>query len=70
MITEKTVGQNIRSWRAKRRLTQDALSKKADIPYTTLTKIETDVITNPSIQTIIKIAKGLGIGADKLIKGI
>jgi hypothetical protein len=29
----------------------------ADLPYTTLTKIESNVITKPSIQTVAKIAK-------------
>jgi len=44
------------------------LARKADLPYTTLTKIETNVITKPSIQTVMKIAKGLGISIDNLIK--
>jgi DNA-binding XRE family transcriptional regulator len=47
---------------------QRALSKKADIPYTTLAKIESDVIQNPSLKTITKIADGLGITLDDLIK--
>lgn len=44
------------------------LARKSDLPYTTLTKIETNVITKPTIQTVAKIAKGLGIGIDELIK--
>ena len=47
---------------------QDELARKSDLPYTTLTKIETNVITKPSIQTVVKIAKGLGLGIDDLIK--
>jgi DNA-binding XRE family transcriptional regulator len=47
---------------------QDELARKSDLPYTTLTKIETNVITKPSIQTVMKIAKGLGISIDDLIK--
>ncbi|HBB56805.1 TPA: hypothetical protein DCZ57_02110, partial [Patescibacteria group bacterium] len=39
-----------------------------DIPYTTLTKIESNVITKPSIQTVMKIAKGLGVSVDDLMK--
>ncbi|MDP3778530.1 MAG: helix-turn-helix transcriptional regulator [bacterium] len=42
--------------------------KKADIPYTTLAKVESDVIENPSLQTITKIAGGLGISLDDLVK--
>ncbi|MDD3608010.1 MAG: helix-turn-helix transcriptional regulator [Candidatus Moranbacteria bacterium] len=49
-------------------MTQDALARKCDIPYTTLTKIESNVITKPSIQTVIKIAAGLDISIDELLK--
>ena len=52
----------------KKDLTRDALAKKADILYTTLAKIESDVIQNPSLQTITKIADGLDITLDDLIR--
>ena len=64
----KSIGDKIKAWRKKREITQDALAKKADIPYTTLAKIESDVIENPSLQTITKIAKGLGVSLDDLVK--
>ncbi len=64
----KEIGDKIRAIRNKEELTQDALAKKADLPYTTLTKIESNVITKPSIQTVTKIAKGLGVSIDELIK--
>ena len=64
----KTIGDKIKAWRKKRGITQDALAKKADIPYTTLAKIESDVIENPSLQTITKIAGGLDISLDDLVK--
>jgi DNA-binding XRE family transcriptional regulator len=64
----RQIGDKIKVFRAKQGLTQDALARKCDIPYTTLTKIESNVITKPSIQTVIKIARGLGISVDNLIK--
>jgi len=64
----KTIGDKIKVWRKKKDLTQDALAKTANIPYTTIAKIESDVIQNPSLQTITKIADGLGITIDNLIK--
>lgn len=64
----KSIGTKIKTWRKKNNLTQDALARKANIPYTTLTKIESDVIKNPSIQTMAKIAEGLEITIDELIK--
>jgi transcriptional regulator with XRE-family HTH domain len=64
----KTVGDKVRVLRNKQSLTQDQLARKCDIPYTTLTKLESNVITKPSIQTVEKIAIGLGITIDELIK--
>ena len=64
----KTIGDKVRVLRNKQGLTQDQLARKCDIPYTTLTKLESNVITKPSIQTVEKIAVGLGITIDELIK--
>ena len=64
----QTIGDKIKLFRNKQGLTQDELARKSDLPYTTLTKIETNVITKPSIQTVVKIAKGLGITIDNLMK--
>ena len=62
------IGDKIKRLRNKQGLTQDELARKSDLPYTTLTKIESNVITKPTIQTVMKIAKGLGIGLDDLMK--
>ena len=64
----ETIGDKIKQLRNKQVLTQDELARKSDLPYTTLTKIETNVITKPTIQTVMKIAKGLGITIDDLMK--
>jgi len=64
----ETIGDKIKQLRNKQGLTQDELARKSDLPYTTLTKIESNVITKPTIQTVMKIAKGLGIGLDELMK--
>lgn len=65
---QATIGSKIKAWRAKKDLTQDELSKKAGIPYPTLVKIESDAVLNPSIDTVTKIAAGLGVSVDDLIK--
>lgn len=64
----RQIGDKIKTIRTKQGLTQDALARKCDIPYTTLTKIESNVITKPSIQTVVKIAAGLDISIDELLK--
>ena len=61
--------ENIKKLRKKKGLTQDKLARVADIPYATLNKIEMGVIQRPRIDTVSKIAKGLGVKIDKLVNG-
>jgi transcriptional regulator with XRE-family HTH domain len=62
------LGKRIKALRLKLQLSQDEFARKADIPYTTLTKIETGVIKKPSVFVMAKIAKALNITIDELIK--
>lgn len=64
------LGENIKRFRQKRKLTQDKLARLADIPYTSITKIETGVIKKPSVQAVAKIAKALSVIVDELLKGV
>lgn len=64
---EPTIGQKIRKLRLAKEMTQEALARKSDIPYTTLVKIESDAVKNPSIETVSKLAVGLEITVDELI---
>ena len=65
---ENKLGKKIKYLRTKLELSQDGFARKADIPYTTLTKIETGVIKKPSVFVMAKIAKALDISLDDLIK--
>jgi len=62
------LGIKIRSLRQDLKLSQDKFARKADIPYTTLIKIETGVIKKPSVFVIAKIAKALNVTIDKLVR--
>ena len=62
------ISERIKYWRQQKGMTQDALAKKADIPYTTLAKIESKIVVNPRMDTLIKLARGLEITIDELIK--
>lgn len=68
MTSGKVISENIKRLRAKLGLTQDDLAKKADIKYTTLMKVESGVVNRPSVQTMAKIAKALGVSIEDLIK--
>ncbi|MBI3618884.1 helix-turn-helix transcriptional regulator [Candidatus Peregrinibacteria bacterium] len=62
------LGKKIQKLRKETGLSQDEFARKADVPYTTLTKIETGVIKKPSVFVVAKIVKALGISVDDLIK--
>jgi len=62
------LGQKIKKLRQKLGLSQDDFARKADVPYTTLTKVETGVIKKPSVFVVSKIAKALGVDIEELIK--
>ncbi|MBX6362192.1 MAG: helix-turn-helix transcriptional regulator [Acidobacterium ailaaui] len=61
------LGKKIKKLRTGLGLSQDELARKADVPYTTLTKIETGVIKKPSVYVVAKIAKALNISIEELI---
>jgi len=54
--------------RQKLELSQDDFARKANVPYTTLTKIETGVIKKPSVFVVSKIAKALNVSIDELVQ--
>lgn len=68
MSSINMIGDNVKKFRKKKGLTQDGLARKADIPYTTLTKLESNVVKKPSVQTVAKIAKALNVNMEELIK--
>ncbi len=61
------LGKKIQKLRKELGLSQDEFARKADVPYTTLTKIETGVIKKPSVFVVAKIVKALGISVDDLL---
>ena len=65
---ENKLGKKIKALRLKFELSQDEFARKADIPYTTLTKIETGVIKKPSVFVMAKLAKTSGVSIEDLIK--
>ena len=59
---------NIKKYRNKLGISQDKLSKLADVTYNTIIKIESGANKNPTIETLQKIAKALDVGVDDLLK--
>jgi len=63
-----TIGKNIKRFRQDKGLSQDKLSKIADLSLNTVVKIELDESPNPTIETIQRIAKALDVSVDDLLK--
>ncbi len=62
------IGKNIKKYRNKAGISQDILSKKANLSFYTITKIEAGATPNPGIGTIKKIADALDILIDDLVR--
>ena len=62
------IGKNIKRLRQAKGISQDKLSKLADLSLQTIVKMETDESPNPTIETAQKIAKAFGVSIDDLMK--
>ena len=59
--------KNLKKLRNKKGWSQEKLAREAGISYQTLIKIEQGRIQNPKLETLIKLAKALGVSLDKLV---
>ncbi len=66
--TISIIAKNIKRHRKERGLSQDKLSRLADVSHATIIKIESGGIQSPTISTVQKIAKALGVDVNDLIK--
>ena len=66
--TISTIAKNIKKYRKEKGLSQDKLSRLADVSHATIIKIESGGIQSPTIDTVQKIAKALGVSLDDLMK--
>jgi len=62
------ISKNIRRIRKEKGISQDRLSKEADLALNTVVKIETGESPNPTVETLQKIAKALGVSISDLFK--
>jgi len=65
---KQTIGETIKKYRQEKGISQDKLSKLADVAFHTVVKIESGDTPNPTIDTIKKIAAALGVSVDELLK--
>ncbi len=60
------LGESVRKQRRRANLSQEELATKAKLDLTSVSEIESG-LRNPSLKTIYKIAKALGIQINELI---
>ena len=65
----KSFGQLIHERRKALGISQEELAFRADLDRTYVSGLERGV-RNPSLTAIVKVATGLGITTDKLLKGL
>lgn len=63
------IGKNIKKFRQEKGISQDRLSKLADLSLNSIVNIESGNNINPTIETLNKIANALSVKLDDLLKG-
>ncbi len=63
-----TIAKNMKKYRDRLGISQDKLSKIADVTLHTITKIESGATPDPRIETLRKITAALEIKVDDLLK--
>ncbi|MCX6797784.1 MAG: helix-turn-helix transcriptional regulator [Candidatus Falkowbacteria bacterium] len=61
------LAKNIKKYRQKSGLSQDKLSKLAEVTLHTITKIESRSTLDPRVETVKRIADALGCSIDDLL---
>ena len=62
-----TISKNLRKLRKTKMFSQEKLARLADVANNTIIKIEASKNQNPTLDTLKKIAKALGVSVDELI---
>jgi len=62
------VVRNMKKYRDKLGISQNKLSKMAEVTLHTITKIESGATLDPRIETLRKITGALNVGVDDLLK--
>jgi len=62
------IGKNIQKIRKKKQLTLDILAERSGVSKAMLSQIESQKV-NPTVATVWKISRGLGVELDAILKG-
>lgn len=65
----KKIGPRIKYLRETQELTQEALARVASVSQSYIARVESGEVT-PSIKTLERLAKALGVGINDLMEGV
>jgi transcriptional regulator with XRE-family HTH domain len=68
MAMSNKIADNLKKLRRKKGYSLEKVARLADLSLNTVVKVENGVNKNPTIETLTKLAKALGVGVDDLIK--
>ncbi len=61
------ISKRLKELRKAHNWTQQKLAEKAGLSFNAITKIEQGAAEHPTLKTLIKLARALGIGLDELV---
>ena len=67
MSSNQNLANNIKKLREAKGLSQEKLARLADVANNTLIKMESGENQNPTLNSLKKVAKALGVSVDNLI---
>jgi len=67
-MSNNKISENLKKYRSKSGYSLEKIARSADLSLNTIIKVENGINKNPTIETLTKIAKALGVGVDDLIK--
>lgn len=67
MSSNQNLANNIKKMREAKGLSQEKLARLADVANNTLIKMESGENQNPTLNSLKKVAKALGVSVDDLI---
>jgi len=68
MSSGKFYLKNLKGYRNKKGWSQEKLAREASVSYQAVIKIERGYTKSPRLDTLLKIAKALGISLNELVK--
>lgn len=67
MSTNQNLAKNVKRLREANGLSQERLARLADVANNTLIKMETGENKNPTLETLVRVAKALDVSINELV---